>query len=49
MKVILVGIEIKRVYVKNFMEVDLINFGEKQVMKNKGDRDWKLRLIFCLG
>lgn len=49
MKVTPVGIEIKRAHVKNFMEADLTNLGEKQAMKNKGDRDWKLRLTFCLG
>ena len=49
MKVTPVGMDIKRAYVSNFMEIDSTRLGGKQVMKNEGGRDWKLRLPFCLG
>lgn len=41
--------EIKRAYVRNFMEAYSTRLGEKQAMKNDSGRDLKLRLTFCPG
>ena len=48
-KLTLVGMEIKKAYMRNFMEADSTRLGGKQAMKNESGRYWKLRLTFCPG